>query len=172
MFIKAMVRSKQADFTHRPPAWAVSESSKFVWMDAGSMELDWYGMLPISGDVVVVEDDPALGPLMVDILGGIRAECILFTTGDDALAHVLESHGHCGLLITDHGLPGQLQGAELVKMFRAKWPKVPIILTSGYALEPETFPAGVVYLQKPWPIELLVKTVADLLQPGIPLFRS
>jgi DNA-binding NtrC family response regulator len=128
------------------------------------VELD--DILSMSGDVVIVEDDTTLGPLMVEMLEDIRARCVLFQKADDALAHVLGSHGNCGLLITDHGVPGQIRGAELAAMFRKKWPETPVILTSGYALEAVTLPPGVIYLQKPWPIDTLVRAVAGLLQPG------
>lgn len=104
-----------------------------------------------------------LGPLMVEILKGIRAKCVLFQKADDALMHVLDSHGHCGLLITDHGVQGQIQGAELAEMFRTKWPKIPVILTSGYELEPVTLAPRVVFLQKTWHIDGLIHAIADLL---------
>lgn len=127
------------------------------------------GMLPINGDIVVVEDDDILRPLMVDILSGIRAKIVAFPTADDALMHVLDSHGHCSVLIADHGVPGQLNGTELAAMFRAKWPRIAVIVTSGYELEPETLPDGVAYLQKPWAVDQLIKTIANMLQPGIPV---
>jgi DNA-binding NtrC family response regulator len=132
---------------------------------------EWKGILPVNGDVVIVEDDPVLRSLMTDILKGIRANCVSFETADDALMHVLESHGHCALLIADHGVPGQIQGTELVSMVRARWPEIPVILTSGYFLPPESLPEGVVYLQKPWDIDVLINTIAELLQPGVPVSR-
>lgn len=133
---------------------------------------EWKGFLPVSGDVVIVEDDPVLRALMEDILEGIRARCVAFESADDALMHVLGSHGQCGLLITDHGVPGQIDGTELSHMFRAKWPNIPVIITSGYELDIGTLPEGVSYLQKPWTIDSLIQTVGNLLQPGIPVSRA
>jgi DNA-binding NtrC family response regulator len=130
---------------------------------------DWNGLLPISGDIVVVEDDEILRPLMADILSGIRAKVVTFVTADDALMHVLDSHGHCSLLIADHGVPGQLRGTELAAMFKAKWPRIAVIVTSGYELDPRSLPEGVAYLQKPWAVTELMTTIGDLLQPGIPV---
>lgn len=136
------------------------------------MIAEWKGFLPISEDVVIVEDDPVLRALMEDILEGIRARCVAFESADDALMHVLESHGQCGLLIADHGVPGQIDGTELSHMFRAKWPSIPVIITSGYELDIGTLPDGVSYLQKPWTIDSLIQTVGNLLQPGIPVSRA
>lgn len=132
---------------------------------------EWQGMLPISGEIVIVEDDPVLRPLMAHILGDVRAKCVAFSSADDALMHVLGSHCNCGLLIADHGVPGQIQGTELARMFRAKWPKTPVIITSGYELDVATLPSDVAYLQKPWTIDSLMKTIADLVQPGIIVSR-
>ena len=129
------------------------------------------GILPVSGDVVVVEDDPVLRPLMIDILQEIRGTCVAFETADDALLHMLESQGNCALLIADHGVPGQIRGTELAVMVKHKWPDIPVIITSGYELCTDDLPEGVVYLQKPWGIDVLVDNIAHLLQPGIPLFR-
>ncbi|MDB6142959.1 MAG: response regulator [Pseudomonas sp.] len=131
--------------------------------------VDWNGMLPINGEIVVVEDDDILRPLMVDILSEIRAKTVAFRTADDALGYVLESHGHCSVLITDHGLPGQINGTKLADMLRAKWPEIEVILTSGYELDPGTLPSGVTYLQKPWTVTQLIETVGLLLQPGKPV---
>lgn len=137
----------------------------------GLAMVNWRGILPVNGDVVIVEDDPVLRPLMTDILQGLRANCVSFETADDALMHLLESRGDCALLIADHGVPGQIQGTELATMVRDKWPTVPVIITSGYVLNPEDLPEGVVYLQKPWDIDVLIETIGELLQPGVPVFR-
>lgn len=49
------------------------------------MIADWNGLLPLSGDFVVVEDDEILRPVMQDILSGINAKVVTFGTADDAL---------------------------------------------------------------------------------------
>lgn len=133
--------------------------------------VNWIGMMPIVGDIVIAEDDPVLRSLMTDIFRGSRARCVSFETPDDALMHMLASHGDCALLIADHGVPGQIQGTELATMIRTKWPTIPLIITSGYFLRSEDLPEGVSYLQKPWDIDVLVQTVAGVLQPGVPVAR-
>lgn len=40
-------------------------------------------MLPINGDIVVVEENDLLRQIMADILAGIRARVILFEKADD-----------------------------------------------------------------------------------------
>ena len=49
------------------------------------MNVNWEGLLPISGIVLVIEDDPTLRILMTDILTEIGAQSLAFETADDAL---------------------------------------------------------------------------------------
>jgi DNA-binding NtrC family response regulator len=95
-----------------------------------------------------------------------------FETADDALMYLLQMQGNCPLVIADHGLPGQLQGAEFIEMVQSKWPSTPAILTSGYELEPVTVPSSTTYLHKPWSMDQLVTAIANLLQPGHPLQKK
>lgn len=135
------------------------------------MEVIFDGVLPIDGEIIVVEDEVTLCELTADILSEIGAKCVAFTNADDALVYLLQSHAKCALVIVDHGLPGQIQGAELVDMIGVKWPAIPAIITSGWTAEFLNLPADTRFLQKPWSIEGLVTTVAELLQPGIPVTK-
>jgi FixJ family two-component response regulator len=123
----------------------------------------WSGVLPIHRDIVIVENDKAVRELMVEILDGIRADIATFASTSEALNHMLDSYGNCSLLITDHGPPGNLSGLALAAMFQAKWPRIPVILTCGCGLATDILPDGIVYLQKPWPIDVLISAVRRLL---------
>ena len=136
------------------------------------MDLEWEKLSPITGWAVVVEDDPTLRTLMVDILSEIGLHSLDFETADDALVYLLTMPDGCPLVIADHGLPGQLQGAEFIEMVKAKWPSTATILTSGYALDPSIVPSATTYLDKPWSLNDLVMAVANLLQPGQPLTKN
>jgi DNA-binding NtrC family response regulator len=136
------------------------------------VNVNWEGILPIQGEVVVVEDDPTLRSLMVDIVAEIGAKALAFETADDALTHLLQSHEQCRLVIADHGLPGQIQGIEFIEMVRSRWPSISAILTSGYLIDPETVPASTIYLHKPWSLDDLVIAVTSLLQPDHPIHKT
>lgn len=136
------------------------------------MNVNWEGILPIQGEVVVVEDDPTLRSLMVDIVAEIGAKALAFETADDALTHLLQSHEQCRLVIADHGVPGQIQGIEFIEMVRSRWPSISAILTSGYLIDPETVPASTIYLHKPWSLDDLVIAVTSLLQPDHPIHKT
>ncbi|WP_371929120.1 response regulator [Pseudomonas sp. AU8050] len=140
-------------------------------MDNIAMDVN-FRLQPIDGEIVVVEDDPLLRDLMQEILVDVGAQCVAFSSGDDALIYLLQSVTKCALIIADHGLPGQVQGAELAELVRGRWPELPIVITSGWT---DTFiglPGGANFLPKPWTLEGLVTTVAELLQPGVPVSKK
>ena len=136
------------------------------------MDVKWGKILPVTGWVIVVEDDPILRMLMVEILADIGLHSMDFATADEALTHLLRSRSGCPLVIADHGLPGQIQGAEFIEMVKAKWPSTAAILTSGYELEPATVSPSTTYLHKPWSLDELVMAISNLLQPGRPLRKD
>ena len=133
------------------------------------MKIDWEGILPIQGEVIVVEDDPTLRLLMGDIVEEIGAQATAFETADEALTYLLQAHDQCRLVIADHGVPGQIQGIEFIEMVRSRWPTISTILTSGYEINTESIPADTLYLHKPWALYDLVTAVTSLLQPDSPI---
>lgn len=133
------------------------------------MKLNWAGLLPFAGNVIVIEDDSTLRMLMTDILKEIGAQSLAFESADEALTYLLESQSPCPLVVVDHALPGQIQGAEFIEMVREKWPSTGAILMSGYLLEAATIPHFARYLQKPWSLDEFVVAVAQVLQPECPL---
>lgn len=135
------------------------------------MNVHWEGILPIQGEIIVVEDDPTLRALMVDIVVEIGAKALAFETADDALTYLLQAHDQCRLVIADHGVPGQIQGTEFIEMVKSKWSRVEAILTSGYQLDPASLPSSTIYLHKPWSLDDLVIAVASLIQPSNPIHK-
>ncbi len=75
----------------------------------------------------------------------------------------------CALLIADHGVPGSIQGKELVSLVHQKWPEVGVILTSGYLLDTHELPPAALFLLKPWTMDELVMAIGAAVQPGVPL---
>jgi len=49
------------------------------------VNVNWKGLLPIHGEIIVIEDDPTLRSLMEDIVAEIGAKVVAFDTADDAL---------------------------------------------------------------------------------------
>ena len=135
------------------------------------MHEKWEKLPLIEGLVIVVEDDPLLRLLTVEILSEIGMRSLDFSTADEAFTHMLSMSDSCPLVIADQGLPGDLQGADFIELIKDKWPTTATILTSGYALDPAMVPSSTTYLDKPWSMDDLMTAVAKLLQPGDPRLK-
>lgn len=110
--------------------------------------------------VILVEDDVMLRRLAVDIIIELGGVCLAFESADDALIALLERHGTCSLIIADHGLPGQIKGAEFLTLVNGKWPGIPTILTSGYQLEVGHQRKPSEFLFKPWSLDELIDAMS------------
>lgn len=135
------------------------------------MNVNWEGLLPVQGEIIVIEDDLTLRELMVAIVEEVGAKASAFETADDALTYLLQAQSECRLVIADHGVPGQIQGIEFIEMVRGKWPSIAAILTSGYLIDPASIPPSTIYLHKPWSLDDLILAIATLLQPDVPIHK-
>jgi DNA-binding NtrC family response regulator len=121
------------------------------------METDMFQTL------VVVEDDPLLGWILIDLLQSEGYSCLLFVTADDALVHMLKRADEVKLILADYQTPGQLNGVELSRLTYSRWPLIPFILMSGH--DSSIISGGaphVRWLAKPWDTASLLAMVAEL----------
>lgn len=128
--------------------------------------------LQLTGWVIVVENDPTLRMLMVKILGEIGLRPLDFQSAGDALNYLMGTFDGCPLVIVDQGQPGQLKGADFIKLVKKKWPSTAAVLTSSYELTPSTLPDSTIHLQKPWSMDDLVMAVTTLVQPSHPIGKA
>ncbi|WPP02386.1 response regulator (plasmid) [Pseudomonas sp. HR96] len=120
--------------------------------------------VPLTGNIVIVEDDELMHRLMVDIFTDLGADCASFFSADDALIHMMQVKSPCALLVTDFTLPGQLDGRELALMVHQRWPHVPVIVTTGYGSEVgNDLPRGVAFLRKPWSLEQIAEMAREMM---------
>lgn len=86
----------------------------------------------VDGEVVlVVEDDPAVRMLVLEVVKDLGYDSIEAKDAAAALPH-LESDTRIDLVVSDIGLPG-LSGRELAELARQKRPHLPILFVTGYA---------------------------------------
>jgi len=127
---------------------------------------------PMTGWVIVVEDNPTLRMLIVDILDEIGLRPLDFQSAGDALIYLMGMPDGCPLVIVDQGQPGQLSGADFIKLVKKKWPPTAAVLTSSYGLAPVTLPDSTIHLQKPWSMDDLVMAVSTLVQASQPIDKT
>ena len=84
--------------------------------------------------VLAVDDDPLVLTNTVAMLEDIGHTAIAAPSGRVAL-DILRSEDSIDLVITDQVMP-DMTGAELAKAIRAEWPKLPVILATGFAEAP------------------------------------
>jgi DNA-binding NtrC family response regulator len=121
--------------------------------------------------ILVVEDDVISRTHFADTLRAYGYEVMEAGDGVEALAVLARSH--CELLITDMVLP-RLNGMNLIARIQAKWPKLPVIMVSGYLSEEaghNIFDGKVDCLEKPLRPSALVATVQRI-APRPPLTRA
>jgi PAS domain S-box-containing protein len=123
---------------------------------------------PASGaeTILFVEDDPLVRKHTEEQLAQLGYRVITAENGPAALAHVEEG---CtpDLLFTDLVMPGGINGHELARRLRRRWPNLPVLYCSGYAhdaLAPdgEAVPARDI-LSKPYRRRELAAKLRELL---------
>jgi CheY-like chemotaxis protein len=115
--------------------------------------------------VLVVDDEPAVRALVVDMLGDMGLGIIEAADAADAL-QAIEAGPAIHLLVTDVGLPG-LNGRQLADLVRQRHPGLPVLLITGYAgdaIDPAALPPGIELLHKPFTLDALASRVQAALQ--------
>lgn len=128
--------------------------------------------LPGTGEtVLVIEDDPAVRLLVLQVLQELGYRAIETADERDAIP-ILQSEHHLDLLISDVGLPG-MSGRRLAELARASRPGLPVLFMTGYAREAadqaEFLDAGMEIITKPFAVDELGQRVNRILRHGRPL---
>ncbi|XQR88139.1 response regulator [Stutzerimonas urumqiensis] len=82
--------------------------------------------------VLVVDDEPLIRMLILDVLGELGYEALEAADGAGALK-VLRSDAPIDLLISDVGLPGGMNGRQLADAARELRPGLKVLFITGYA---------------------------------------
>ena len=115
---------------------------------------------------MLVEDEAAVLKVLEKTLAKAGYLVRSAKSGDEAMSHA-DDGLHVDLLITDIVMPGELQGPNLAKQLRRKFPSLPVILLSGHAkdtaLGSELDGPHITRLTKPVRRETLVDAVESAL---------
>jgi two-component system, cell cycle sensor histidine kinase and response regulator CckA len=117
--------------------------------------------------VLLVEDDQAAREGLSGILEMLGYSVVAVGAGEDAVG-IDDEKVPFSVVLTDYMLPG-MPGIEVVRRLRKRWPDIKAILMSGYAA-PGLIAAAVAanefgFLQKPFDMADLARTLRDVLQP-------
>jgi PAS domain S-box-containing protein len=116
-----------------------------------------------SARILVVEDNPRLRRMTIAMLTGHGYDVVEAADGPEALLRLGDA-GPFQLMITDVGLPGGMNGAEVAAVARMREPSLKVLYMSGYA-EPAVLQNHEEYklISKPFGRNELLATVASLL---------
>lgn len=111
--------------------------------------------------MLLVEDEPLLRIVTADMLRATGLDIMEARNGDEARELLL-----CGLrpdaIVTDMRMPGELDGAGLIRWVNRFLPQVPILLVSG---DPRPTDLPIVdFLTKPFSAADLAQRIASALQ--------
>jgi PAS domain S-box-containing protein len=118
------------------------------------------------GNVLVVEDEPAVRGLVMEALGELGLQTIEAIDGPGGL-EVLQSGARIDLLVTDVGLPG-LNGRQLADAGRLARPDLKILFMTGYAHKAAVgngmLETGMELITKPFTIDQLSSKIRTMLE--------
>jgi CheY-like chemotaxis protein len=116
--------------------------------------------------VLVVEDEPVVRGLIVEILSDLGYQALEAADGPSGL-DILQSRRKIDLLITDVGLPG-LNGRQVADAARALRPNLKVLFMTGYAenaaLASGFLEHGMAMITKPFAMEALVSRIRGILE--------
>jgi CheY-like chemotaxis protein len=125
--------------------------------------------------LMIVEDDPFVRSYAIMRLESLGYSVISAVDGADALQK-LRAGIHADILFTDIVMPGGINGWELADLARQLRPGLPVLLTSGYALETLAkhgrLRAGAVVLTKPYRKADLARRLREVVSVSQLLSRS
>lgn len=120
---------------------------------------------PATGNVLLVEDEPVVRGLIVQVLGDLGYTVTEAADGQSGL-RLLQTIPGIDLLISDVGLPG-MNGRQLAEAGRALRPGLKILFMTGYA-EDAVFASGLLdpgmsMIAKPFAMDALVARVREVI---------
>lgn len=114
--------------------------------------------------VLIVEDEPLIREFAGLAVADAGFDVVEAADAQQAL-EILNARSDVGVLCTDVDMPGALNGLELARLVHERWPAIRLVVTSGRPL-PAPVPDDGRFLSKPYSLDALTRTVADVSDPS------
>jgi DNA-binding NtrC family response regulator len=100
--------------------------------------------------ILIVEDDAELRSLTTALFEDEQVDTIECESAEAALAILLIGGREVAMIFADMRLRGVMDGIDLAREVKMRWPLLPVILNSGH-------PTAFTYMPKPWqPLNVLI----------------
>jgi PAS domain S-box-containing protein len=130
-----------------------------------AVELNGAHVAQAGETVLVVEDEPVVRGLIVEVLSDLGYHALEAADGPSGL-EILQSRRHIDLLITDVGLPG-LNGRQIADAGRVLRPDLKVLFMTGYAenaaLASGFLEHGMAMITKPFAMEALATRIREII---------
>jgi CheY-like chemotaxis protein len=113
-----------------------------------------------SGTILLVEDNPDVATASAGLLEQLGYGVRWVSNAEEALAEI-DGEG-IDLVFSDIVMPGKMDGLGLAQAIRAKHPRLPILLATGYSDTLRRTSLGFQILQKPYEIHELSEALAKV----------
>lgn len=114
--------------------------------------------------ILVVEDNDQVGEFASQLLGDLGFTTQRAANAQEALAILEREHREIDILFSDVIMPG-MDGVELARQVRKRWPDLTIVLTSGYShVLADDARHGFALLHKPYSVDELSRVLQDARQ--------
>jgi two-component system cell cycle sensor histidine kinase/response regulator CckA len=115
----------------------------------------------VRGRVLVVEDDAMVRSYLARVLREHGHSVELAANGAEGWRLAVAAPAEFDLVITDVRMP-VMDGWQLGRQLRERWPGLPVLYLSGYDLE-QASPSAAMFLRKPFDPDELIRRVTQLL---------
>jgi CheY-like chemotaxis protein len=116
----------------------------------------------IPSRVLIVEDEMLVRMCVADMIEEMGRKTVEAADADEAV-RVLTNRTDIGFLFTDVEMPGSMDGYQLARTVRERWPDIAIMITSGRR-QPRTgdIPPGGRFIAKPYDPRAIAQALSDL----------
>ncbi|MBO1079065.1 PAS domain S-box protein [Roseomonas haemaphysalidis] len=116
--------------------------------------------------VLVVDDEPTVRMVVAEVLTDLGYTAIEAADAEAGLS-LLRSNARIDLLVSDVGLPGDMNGREMAELAREHRADLKVLFITGFAetgiLSPDRLQAGMQVMSKPFAIEELAARIRSLI---------
>jgi CheY-like chemotaxis protein len=113
-----------------------------------------------SGTILLVEDNPDVAAASTGLLEQLGYAVCWVSNADEALAEI--GRNGIDLVFSDIVMPGKMDGLALAQAIREKYPRLPILLATGYSDKLRKVSLGFPILRKPYEIHELSQALAKV----------
>lgn len=117
--------------------------------------------------VLIVEDNDQVGEFASHLLTDLGFTTRRAASGPDAIATLEREYSEIDIVFSDVVMPG-MDGVELGRQIRARWPNLTVVLTSGYShVLAADARHGFALLHKPYSVDELSRVLRDARQEHV-----